>query len=57
MDRESVGRLWEAHKQEQWPRLAAQLEGPLMTLDTVTITATGRELLGDRGRGWNRGGR
>ena len=35
MDRETVGRLWEAHKQEQWPRLASQLEGPLMTLDTV----------------------
>src|SRR5262249_42396799 len=25
--------------------------------DTVTITATGHELLGDRGRGWNIGGR
>jgi hypothetical protein len=35
MDREMVGKLWEAHKQEQWPRLATQLEGPLMTLDTV----------------------
>jgi hypothetical protein len=35
MDRETVGRLWEAHKQEDWPRPAAQLEGPLMTLDTV----------------------
>ena len=35
MDRETVGRLWEAHKHEDWPRIAAQLEGPLMTLDTV----------------------
>ena len=35
MDRETVGRLWEAHKQEQWPRLASHIEGPLMTLDTV----------------------
>ena len=35
MNRETVGRLWEAHKQEQWPRLSTQLEGPLMTLDTV----------------------
>ena len=35
MDRETVGRLWEAHKLEDWPRLATQLEGPLMTLDTV----------------------
>ena len=35
MDRETVGTLWEAHKQEQWPRVATQLEGPLMTLDTV----------------------
>ena len=25
--------------------------------DTITITATGHELLGDRGRGWNRGGK
>ena len=25
--------------------------------DTITITETGHELLGDRGRGWNRGGR
>ncbi len=35
MDRETVGRLWEAHKQEDWPRVTTQLEGPLMTLDTV----------------------
>jgi hypothetical protein len=35
VDRETVGTLWEAHKQEQWPRVATQLEGPLMTLDTV----------------------
>jgi len=35
VDREMVGRLWEVHKQEDWPRVAAQLEGPLMTLDTV----------------------
>lgn len=35
MDRETVGRLWEAHKQEDWPRVATELEGPLMTLDTV----------------------
>ena len=35
MNRETVGRLWEAHKQAGWPRVAAELEGPLMTLDTV----------------------
>lgn len=35
MDRDRVGRLWEAHKQEGWPRVASQVEGPLMTLDTV----------------------
>ena len=35
MDRETVGRLWEAHKQEGWPRLSSGQEGPLMTLDTV----------------------
>ena len=35
MSREAVGRLWEAHKHEDWPRVATQLEGPLMTLDTV----------------------
>ena len=35
MNRETVGRLWEVHKLEDWPRVASQLEGPLMTLDTV----------------------
>src|SRR6476660_5239593 len=35
VNRETVGRLWEAHKHDGWPRVAAQLEGPLMTLDTV----------------------
>jgi hypothetical protein len=35
VNRETVGRLWEAHKQACWPRIATQLEGPLMTLDTV----------------------
>ncbi len=35
MDRDTVGRLWEAHKQEDWPRVASAIEGPLMTLDTV----------------------
>ena len=35
VSRETVGRLWEAHKQDGWPRISTQLEGPLMTLDTV----------------------
>ncbi len=35
MDREVIVSLWEAHKQEEWPRLAGNQEGPLMTLDTV----------------------
>jgi hypothetical protein len=35
VDHQTVGRLWEIHKQEGWPQVAAQLEGPLMTLDTV----------------------
>jgi len=35
VDRDAVGRLWEAHKQEGWPGVASQVEGPLMTLDTV----------------------
>ena len=35
MDRETVGRLWETHKREDWPRVETQLQGPLMTLDTV----------------------
>jgi len=35
VNRETVGRLWEAHKQDGWPRISTQLEGPLMTLDTV----------------------
>ena len=35
MDRDTVGRLWEVHKLDGWPRVSPQLEGPLMTLDTV----------------------
>ena len=35
MNRETVGRLWEVHKGEDWPRVSSHLEGPLMTLDTV----------------------
>jgi len=35
MDRDILVRLWEAHKQDGWPRVASQHEGPLMTLDTV----------------------
>jgi len=35
MERDIIVRLWEAHKQEGWPRVASQHEGPLMTLDTV----------------------
>ncbi|HSB45874.1 MAG TPA: hypothetical protein VLD60_12740 [Nitrospira sp.] len=35
MDRETLHKLWDAHKQEDWPRVASQFEGPLMTLDTV----------------------
>ena len=35
MDRETVGKLWEAHKQDDWPHVTPLIEGPLMTLDTV----------------------
>ena len=35
MDRDIIVRLWAAHKQEGWPRVTSQHEGPLMTLDTV----------------------
>src|SRR5438309_9413262 len=35
MDRDSVLSLWEAHKEERWPQVISQHEGPLMTLDTV----------------------
>src|SRR5512147_2479066 len=35
MDRETLHKLWDAHKQEDWPRVASPHEGPLMTLDTV----------------------
>ena len=35
MNRETVGRLWEVHKRVDWPRMSSDLEGPLMTLDTV----------------------
>lgn len=35
MDRDTVNRLWETHKHDNWPRVASEHEGPLMTLDTV----------------------
>ena len=35
MDRNAVLSLWEAHKEERWPQVGSQHEGPLMTLDTV----------------------
>ena len=35
MDRDIIASLWEAHKQDDWPRVASHHEGPLMTLDTV----------------------
>ena len=35
MDRDAVQSLWESHKEERWPRVESQHEGPLMTLDTV----------------------
>jgi hypothetical protein len=35
MDRITVTRLWDAHKDDRWPPIASQHEGPLMTLDTV----------------------
>lgn len=35
MNRDAVQSLWESHKEERWPRVESQHEGPLMTLDTV----------------------
>jgi hypothetical protein len=35
MDRGAVLSLWETHKEERWPQVGNQHEGPLMTLDTV----------------------
>jgi len=35
MDRNAILSLWEAHKDERWPQVGNQHEGPLMTLDTV----------------------
>lgn len=35
MDRNAVLSLWETHKEEPWPQVGNQHEGPLMTLDTV----------------------
>ena len=35
MGRDAVQSLWEMHKEERWPRVESQVEGPLMTLDTV----------------------
>jgi len=35
MDRDAVLSLWATHKEERWPQVGSQHEGPLMTLDTV----------------------
>lgn len=35
MNRDAIVSLWETHKQEEWPTLACNQEGPLMTIDTV----------------------
>ena len=35
MSRDAIVSLWETHKEEEWPKLAGNQEGPLMTLDTV----------------------
>ena len=35
MDRHAVRSLWATHKEERWPQVGNQHEGPLMTLDTV----------------------
>ncbi|NOT23370.1 MAG: hypothetical protein HOP22_11715 [Nitrospiraceae bacterium] len=35
MDRNVVLSLWEDHKNDRWPQVGGQHEGPLMTLDTV----------------------
>ena len=35
MDRDAVLSLWATHKEERWPQVGTQHEGPLMTLDTV----------------------
>jgi hypothetical protein len=35
MDRDAVLALWGTHKEERWPQMGSQHEGPLMTLDTV----------------------
>jgi hypothetical protein len=35
VNRETVIKLWETHKLDDWPRVAGRHEGPLMTLDTV----------------------
>jgi hypothetical protein len=35
MNRDALLSLWETHKEERWPQVGSQHEGPLMTLDTV----------------------
>jgi hypothetical protein len=35
MTRDTLLSLWKTHKEERWPLVGNQLEGPLMTLDTV----------------------
>jgi len=35
MNRDAVLSLWETQKEERWPHVGNQHEGPLMTLDTV----------------------
>ncbi|MDH4186867.1 MAG: hypothetical protein OEV08_07710 [Nitrospira sp.] len=35
MNQDTVRSLWNAHKDDGWPHVEGQNEGPLMTLDTV----------------------
>ena len=35
MNRDALLSLWQTHKEDRWPQLGSQHEGPLMTLDTV----------------------
>lgn len=35
MNRDALLSLWQTHKEDRWPQVVSQHEGPLMTLDTV----------------------
>ena len=53
-DAAAGGRAWCSRSRR---RCCIRARGFIKLEDTVAVTADGYEMFGDRGRGWNRGGR